>query len=202
MSAKNTNTTKKYKKGDMISLYLKQKVSPELLNWINNQTDLSPSILFILEKYVKGELINADVLKNIGGLQLGNFQGTVNQAAISSQEEKGYSSTVANKQLEYKENIETEVEEAGNSVSDELILTNMEHNKNSDINTSKEDVGVELESTNSVPTETATVKEVVRKNKVELTDNTTQVEKKKVVLSNGPIFSVQNEVKSIFTDDE
>lgn len=63
---KKNNKQPVYKKGFRMSLYIRNDVSDELISWLNRQAYAGPSILHILDKYVNGELVSVDVLKDIG----------------------------------------------------------------------------------------------------------------------------------------
>lgn len=81
---KRRNRRIKHERGRRISVYIKKDVSDELLMWLNNQADVGPSIIDVLEKYVKDELISVDVLRRI---QVSNEEGSSKRKFDMEEEE-------------------------------------------------------------------------------------------------------------------
>lgn len=61
------------KKGSGISIYLGKTTSDTLMDWINSQDNLGPTIIDVLEKYIAGKLV---YIPNLEGILAENIQST------------------------------------------------------------------------------------------------------------------------------
>lgn len=76
-----------YKVGDRIPIYLNKDTSQDVLNWLNLQRDISPSILDVLDKYVSGKLVSVEGLEGIvGSIGRGDKEDVYESSKLSDKE--------------------------------------------------------------------------------------------------------------------
>lgn len=78
LTYKQKATKYNYKLSSTVSFYLIKNTSPELLKWLNNQNNLSISIINALEKYLSNEYISVEELNNVFKSMLNNTNNAIN----------------------------------------------------------------------------------------------------------------------------